>query len=569
MATQAPPHTDPDAVGQDAFASIARQLDALLEARKPPAPPQAQPTQPTQAPETVDDAPVEPVTPDQLVDLPATLAEEHEAADEDTLSTTEETPGPAVAPPQPASPPTVAAPQNAAAELLSLLGQTTDTVPTAPPSIEPPATAGDRVADVAVPVDIAATADAELAPTPEAEPPVSPADAKPKPASPRASFEDHTQVDDHARAPKSSPSNAKRGKVNDAFAEIDALLSSSNGGGAGFTDMTVDQPGTPGRVGGATQPAMGLPSNPTSADLDAELASLLAESPIDPEVLDAAQEIAQRDAEEAERNQDALRERAQEAAQALAKKSKDRFPSINDWDAPNNPDPSDGADHSTEFSHSVDFASPEDSAELDEAIDAAQASDTDEPVSGLEDDITAEINSLLAAEAAEAQAASEIEAEALADTQPPQDTEQALPAGEDPTIDQIDQMLAEGVEDDDQIDGGFFSADDVAADNLRSGGEPLPADTQPVQDDPAHTVTPGEGDDTRTADDDPLTLLQQLVEYLRPALRFLGRLTLECCWLINWPARKFLSMEWRSTLGYIALLQAVGALVVWLYLVVL
>lgn len=237
--------------------------------------------------------------------------------------------------------------------------------------------------------------------------------------------------------------------------------------------------------------------DPSANDLDAELAALLAEQPIDPEVLGAAEEIAQRDAEAAEQNREALRLRAEHAALALEQAETD-------------------------------------TQQADEA------------------DITDEINQLLIAEEEQAP---------LAD--PGGDS----PA-EDPSIDQIDQMLAADADDDLDLDGAFFSADDVLAGNTAGPGdvldefdEELDGDFAAAEDVPATEPTHDAEDATDEAG--------QTTPAWQRFLRLADAAGLQLCWLLNWPARKFLSTEWRSTLGYVALLQAAGAMAVWLLLVIL
>ncbi|MEM9413904.1 MAG: hypothetical protein AAGA29_00315 [Planctomycetota bacterium] len=260
-------------------------------------------------------------------------------------------------------------------------------------------------------------------------------------------------------------------------------------------------------------PGLNIPNNPSSADLDAELEALLAESPIDPEVLNAADEIAKRDSEQAEQNKEALRQRAEQASEALALQAKK---------------------------------------------DVTATPETGNPDGAVHDEIMDEINDLLTAEEESAQHESDLSTDTPA---------------QDPTIDQIDQMLAEGADDDeDEISGAFYSAEDVATDNLTGSGETLHdddelpgtfEDSSDVADDEADPETKPE------TEKNGLALRDKLTRYGKPALRLTGRLALRLCWLINLPARKFLTTQWRATLGYIALLQAVGALVVWLYLAVL
>ncbi|XAM01250.1 hypothetical protein OT109_07635 [Phycisphaeraceae bacterium D3-23] len=453
MATNAPPQTPPELVGEDAFAAVARKLDALLDAREARAHAHAHAHAQSDANEYVEelddegataesaDPPVDPVSPSQLIDPLTPL---------DSGRNTSDT--------------------NAAAEIMSMLEGPQHDAP-----------AGE-----------AATLDAA---TPEAE-------AKPLPDT-----LDALLADDQADAQVETPAAAEAGAGEvthadqaSAVAEIDALLSQP--------PAPVDEAASAGAApqGASVATGMDIPNNPSSADLDAELEALLAESPIDAEVLNAAEDMAKRDAEEAERNQEALRQRAEEAANAMALAAR---------------------------------------GEPDEQAD---------------EDITAEINGLLAAEE---EAAAEEAASDTGDDAPAQD----------PTIDQIDQMLAEGTDDeDDAIDGAFYSAQDVATDNLVGPGETLPDDaTLPGTFDTTDASADDKADEETQAEAEPdkLSLRDKLTRYGKPALRIAGKLALQGCWLLNWPARKFLTTQWRATLGYVALLQAVGALAVWLYLVVL
>jgi hypothetical protein len=274
-------------------------------------------------------------------------------------------------------------------------------------------------------------------------------------------------------------------------------------------------------------------------DLDAELEALLNEQPIDPEVLDAAGQIAAQDAELAEQNREALQQRAAEAAEALEAASAEP-------DAP------------AEDTPGVDAAPPPDAPAA-----AAVAADT-----GVPDDqsLVAEIDSLLAAEL-------EAPAQAAAAAEPgPADSPAAEP---DPTIDQIDQMLAMEAEDDEELIGEFFSSDDVISGITPGTGEAYNAQSQ---DDPADEPAPAD-QAIAAAPAEPATAADGAPAEADAARRFrfdwhralavADRVALRVCWLLNWPARRYLSREWRATLGYLALLQVGGAAAVWLLLVIL
>ncbi len=274
-------------------------------------------------------------------------------------------------------------------------------------------------------------------------------------------------------------------------------------------------------------------------DLDAELEALLNEQPIDPEVLDAAGQIAAQDAELAEQNREALQQRAAEAAEALHAAS----------DAP---------EESSEASPAAD-TSPPPSAPAAAAVTA----DTDVPD---DQSLVAEIDSLLAAELeAPAQAAAAAEPE-------PADNPAAEP---DPTIDQIDQMLAMEAEDDEELIGEFFSSDDVISGITPGTGEAYNAQSEDAPDDepaPAdQAIAAAPAAPTTPADEDPgeAGRRKRFGFDWHGALAVVDRVALRVCWLLNWPARRYLSREWRATLGYLALLQVGGAAAVWLLLVIL
>lgn len=272
-------------------------------------------------------------------------------------------------------------------------------------------------------------------------------------------------------------------------------------------------------------------------DLDAELEALLNEQAIDPEVLDAAGQIAAQDAELAEQNREALEQRAAEAALALDAAQTGNAEAPADNDEPATPTP-----------------------QAVEPVAAVQ------PDSDLPDDqsLVAEIDSLLAAE---------LEAPAKAAEEAAPETGESAADVPDPTIDQIDQMLAMEAEDDDDLIGEFFSSDDVisgitpgtgeaylASDEAESEKETANKPSPATQPEPAATATP--------TPEEAAPGKRLNIDWRR-VLAVADRLSLRLCWLLNWPARRYLSSEWRATLGYLALLQVGGAAAVWLLLVIL
>lgn len=204
----------------------------------------------------------------------------------------------------------------------------------------------------------------------------------------------------------------------------------------------------------------------------------------------------------------------------------------------------------------------------------------------------------------EDQIAQEIEGLLNAEAQPPADTP---PAKDDPSIDDLDQMLAEEIDADDELAGDFQSVQDITGGIQTDEPEPAPAedvhaatasdvaaelDSQPEdQPTPAPAAAPTYAD-AGADDDDPLAMLSQLAEtaeknevvYQKQQGSLLNRLNLplwvdrfylakdrllRACFVINWPARRFLTSESRANLGYIALLNLFGAAAVWIYLIVL
>ena len=210
------------------------------------------------------------------------------------------------------------------------------------------------------------------------------------------------------------------------------------------------------------------------------------------------------------------------------------------------------------------FASPETVA----ATEAAQGTR-----SSTEDQIAMEIESLL-------------------------NTDQAEPADDtasDTAIDELDKMLAQEIDADDELAGDFHSVEDITAgiqvqdsattavdDEHAATARDVAAelDNQP-EDLPASAsksaaVEPGE---------DPFAVLAEIADTAeknekehqrRIAMQTpdwqrwleVGReRLLNACYAINWPARRFLSTEWRSILGIIALMNLCTGLGFWIVLI--
>ena len=182
-------------------------------------------------------------------------------------------------------------------------------------------------------------------------------------------------------------------------------------------------------------------------------------------------------------------------------------------------------------------------------------------------------------------------------------TSQALAEGDaSPTIDDIDQMLADEIDLDDELSGDFQSVQEITAgiqvDDHTASASDVAAelDSQPESQPapPAPAVEP----EPEPAED-PFALLaaiankaeknevehrkkmsraqlwQKLVnrfgflKKINPdTIRTAGERLLKACYLLNWPARRFLTSEWRANLGYLALIHLFAGVAVWLYLIV-
>ena len=261
---------------------------------------------------------------------------------------------------------------------------------------------------------------------------------------------------------------------------------------------------------------------PAPDDLAAEIEALLAEQPIDPALIQAAETLATQDAEHRQAQQEtAEAQRAAEDTEALD------LALAGEPAPPPTPEP-------------APALAVEDEGLVDEDDDAA---------------LVLEIDNLLAAELEEAP-------ETIPDTPAPE------PEPE-PTIDQIDQMLAAEADEEDDLAGEFFSSDAIAADAVLGEGEtydPHSPSGSPLDATPAQPL-PADAPEATDASASARGLAGRLD--WRKILAALDRAALQVCWLLNWPARRFLNTEGRATLGYVALLQVLGATTVWLLLVVL
>lgn len=184
-----------------------------------------------------------------------------------------------------------------------------------------------------------------------------------------------------------------------------------------------------------------------------------------------------------------------------------------------------------------------------------------------------------------------MEIEGLLGTDQPSD--QAPPEA---AIDELDKMLASEIDADDELAGDFQSVEDVTAgiqadtatnvadDEHAATARDVAAelDTQP-EDLPA---PPPVADTADEPVEDPYEALSNLPgnpeqdkpEHQRQAamespgwqhwLEVGKENLLNACFLINWPARRFLSAEWRANLGYIALLNLFFGVGLWLVLIV-
>lgn len=178
-------------------------------------------------------------------------------------------------------------------------------------------------------------------------------------------------------------------------------------------------------------------------------------------------------------------------------------------------------------------------------------------------------------------------------------TKAAAPQGS--AIDELDKMLAQEIDSDDELAGDFHTVQDITAGikvqsqesfvvddehaatardvaaELDSQPESLAAmATKPVKRPQAVEIE---------EDEDPFAILNQISEIAeknekehQQRIRMqmpnwarwleLGKThLLNACYAINWPARHFLSSEWRANLGYIALLNLFFGVGLWIVLI--
>lgn len=226
------------------------------------------------------------------------------------------------------------------------------------------------------------------------------------------------------------------------------------------------------------------------------------------------------------------------------------------------------------------------------------------------DDLQAQINALLnggpepeataepePANPARAERAAAVEAEQSTQDQIADEIQNLLesdqqadtaPQPGDPSIDELDRMLSDEIEEDEELAGDFESVETITAGiDGQDSGETLEVDEHAAQandvaaelDSQPETLAGASADD-----EDPDAVLSEIAKtvelnakaaeqemrdaksWLKKAERLRERL-LHACFAINWPARQFLSAEHRANLGYIALLNLFGAAAVWLYLI--
>lgn len=200
---------------------------------------------------------------------------------------------------------------------------------------------------------------------------------------------------------------------------------------------------------------------------------------------------------------------------------------------------------------------------------AEQASASQQAQSSTEDQIAEEIESLLHAEA-------QSTAEAGVSDQ----------AQDSTSIDELDEILAGEIDEDEELAGDFQSVDsltagidtgrskakidehaatahDVAAE-LDNQPEDFASEPSPDMDIDLDEIAGRKQRIASVRQDEPV----QAHSSWRDRLGLVQEKLLQLCFVINWPARRFLSMENRANLGYIALLNLFGAVAVWLYLIV-
>jgi hypothetical protein len=195
-----------------------------------------------------------------------------------------------------------------------------------------------------------------------------------------------------------------------------------------------------------------------------------------------------------------------------------------------------------------------------------------------------------------------MEIEGLLDAGPSEAAAEPQPASADP-IDELDKMLAQEIDEDDELAGDFQTVEDITA-GIQISDEPLESDdahaasardvaaeldSQP-EDLPAGSFSqPDTLQDTAAADEpaeDPFAVISQLAETaehneaeherqtasqsrdVRHWFDLAKEKLYAACYALNWPARRFLTAEWRANLGYIAILNLFFGLGLWIVLIV-
>eukprot|EP00752_Nemacystus_decipiens_P013758 g12211.t1 len=219
-----------------------------------------------------------------------------------------------------------------------------------------------------------------------------------------------------------------------------------------------------------------------------------------------------------------------------------------------------------------------------EPADAAAAGDADD-IDALEGSFeTPEALAAIEAAAGETTSTEDqiaMEIEGLLSTGP---AEPAMDTADDAAIDELDKMLAQEIDEDDELAGDFQSVEDLTAgiqveDAMGLAEDEhaatardvaLELDSQP-EDLPTKPEEPAGA--SAGAENDPLAVLSEIADAAEHNERAHQRgeamqkpswqhwLTvgkahlLSTCYAINWPARRFLTAEWRANLGYIAILN--------------
>lgn len=250
---------------------------------------------------------------------------------------------------------------------------------------------------------------------------------------------------------------------------------------------------------------------------------------------------------------------------------------------------------------------PEPAQQATEPEAAPKATPAHEP----SEDLTAEINALLNAPAPPAAPAASEPDDASTQDKIAEQIEDLLNSDQAPddqdqtaSIDDIDQMLAEEIDLDDELAGDFHSVQDITAGIKVKDGD---AEPKPTAEDDEHAASArdvaaeldSQPEDQPAPAEDPFAALaaiaetaeknqaqheQQLaraafLDRLPRWLAWLGRIDaqmieaarlrlLRFCFVLNWPARRFLTTEWRANLGYLALIHLFIGVAMWLYLIV-